>query len=107
MNDTVIDEAMRIGGVRGVAVVGASGKVSAASGAAGELSHFFEMLFAAALPHARDAAALSLRRIVVRTDRDEVFSLLMERAEALGLVSEKWRPVTELCADLEALLARN
>lgn len=105
MKDTVIEEAMRIRGVRGVAVVGQSGKVSASNIEAGELNEFFELLFRVASPSDRDAGLGSVRRIMVRTEKGEVLSLLMENKEALGVVSEKWRPMTELCADVKALLA--
>ncbi|MBI5506649.1 MAG: roadblock/LC7 domain-containing protein [Deltaproteobacteria bacterium] len=104
MKETVIEEAMRIRGVRGVAVVGQSGKVSASSIDARELNEFFELLFRVASPSDSDSGLGAVKRIMVRTDRAEVLSLMMHSKEALGIVSEKWRPMAELCADVKALL---
>jgi|GEM_PF-2037729 len=104
MKDTVIEEAMRVRGVRGAAAVGASGKVSASNVDAAELNEFFELLFRVASPSDRYSAVGAVKRIMVRTDEAEVLSLLVAGKEALGVVSEKWRPMAELCADLKALL---
>lgn len=104
MKDTVIEETMRIRGVRGVAVVGQSGKVSGSSIDGRELNEFFELLFRVASPGDHSAGLGAVRRIMVRTDKAEVLSLVMADKEALGIVSEKWRPMAELCADLKALL---
>lgn len=104
MKDTVIEEAMRIRGVQGAAVVGPSGKISKSTIGAKELNEFFELLFRVVSPGDANAGLGSIRRVTVRTDKAEVLSLLMADKEALGVVSERTRPTPELYADLKPLL---
>lgn len=106
MNETVIKEAMQIRGVRGAALVGAAGKITASNIEAGELNDFFELLYRVASPIERGTALAPVRRIVVRTDKTDVLALLVHDKEALGVVSEKWRPLAELCADVKELVGR-
>jgi len=104
MKDTVIEDAMRIRGVQGAAVVGPSGKISASSIGAKELNEFFELLFRVVSPSAGNAGLGPIKRVTVRTDKAEMLSLLLAEKEALAVVSEKSRPMPELVADLKPLL---
>ena len=106
MNKTIVDEVMKIRGVRGAAVLAQSGEVAGSSIAAKELNDFFELLFKVAFDGKRGAALGEVKRMVVRTDKEEDLSLVIKNKEALAIVSERSRPQTELFAEVNELLKK-
>ena len=104
MNKSIVDDVMKIRGVRGVAVVAQSGEIAGSSIGSKELNEFFELLFKVAFEGKNAAALGEVRRMVVRTDKDEDLSLVMKNKQALAIVSERSRPQNELFAEISALL---
>lgn len=104
-NKNIIDDVMKIRGIRGAAVVTASG-VAATNIAAKELNEFFELLFKVASDGNSGSALGEVRRILVRTDKDEDLSLVRKDNQALAIVSERSRPQNELFAEVGELLER-
>jgi uncharacterized protein len=106
MKQTIVDEVMKIRGVRGAAVLAPSGEVASSSIKAKELNDFFELLFKVAFDGKSGSALGSVRRMVVRTDKEEDLSLVIKGKEALAIVSERSRPQTELFAEVNELLQK-
>lgn len=104
-NKNIIDDVMKIRGIRGAAVVTASG-VAVTNIAAKELNEFFELLFKVASDGNSGSALGDVRRILVRTDKDEDLSLVRKDNQALAIVSERSRPQNELFAEVGELLER-
>lgn len=103
---SIIDDVMKIRGVRGAAVVTQNGSIAATSIAAKELNEFFELLYRVASEGGSASALGEVRRIVVRTDKEEDLSLVRKDNQALAIVSERSRPQTELFAEVGELLDR-
>ena len=106
MNKSIIDDVMKIRGIRGAAVLAQSGEVANSNIGTKELNEFFELLFKVALDGKGTSALGGVRRMLVRTDRDEDLSLVMKDKQALALVLERSRPQTELFAEIGELLKR-
>lgn len=106
MNKAIVDEAMKIRGVRGAAVLSGEGTVSNSTIAQKELNDFFELLFNTASDGKSTAALGAVKRMVVRTNKDEDLSLLIKGKEALAIVSERSRPQNELFAEVGELLQK-
>lgn len=106
MNKSIVDEVMKVRGVRGAAVLDQSGEVANATIAAKELNEFFELLYKVAFEGKTTSALGEVQRMHVRTDKDEDLSLLVKDKQALAIVSERSRPQTELFAEVGALLQR-
>lgn len=104
-NKNIIDDVMKIRGIRGAAVVTASG-IAVTNIAAKELNEFFELLFKVASDGNSGSALGDVRRILVRTDKDEDLSLVRKDNQALAIVSERSRPQNELFAEVGELLER-
>jgi hypothetical protein len=103
---SIIDDVMKIRGVRGAAVLAQSGEVAATTIAAKELNEFFQLLFKVASDGNSGSALGEVRRIVVRTDQDEDLALWRKDQQALAIVSERSRPQSELFAEVGELLER-
>jgi len=106
MNKSIVDDVMKIRGVRGAAVLTQSGEVASSSIGSKELDEFFELLFKVAFEGKSSSALGEVRRMLVRTDKDEDLSLVMKDKQALAIVSERSRPQTELFAEISELLQR-
>ena len=106
MNKNIVDEVMKIRGVRGVAVLAGSGEVANSTIASKEINEFFELLYKVAFEGKSNAALGEVKRMLVRTDKDEDLSLLMKNKEALAVVSERSRPQNELFAEVGELLQK-
>jgi predicted regulator of Ras-like GTPase activity (Roadblock/LC7/MglB family) len=106
MNKSIVDDVMKIRGVRGAAVLGQSGEVVNSSIGPKELNEFFELLFKVAVGGKGASALGEVKRMIVRTDKDEDLSLLMKDKQALAIVSERSRPQMELFAEVSELLGR-
>jgi uncharacterized protein len=106
MNKSIVDDVMKIRGVRGAAVLAQSGEVAGSNINSKELNEFFELLFKVAFDGKAASALGEVRRMVVRTDKDEDLSLLIKDKQALAVVSERSRPQNELFAELGELLQR-
>jgi hypothetical protein len=106
MNKSIVDEVMKIRGVRGAAVLAGSGEVANSTITSKELNEFFELLYKVAFEGKSGSALGEVRRMVVRTDKDEDLALVMKNKEALAIVSERSRPQTELFAEVSDLLQR-
>lgn len=106
MNKSIVDDVMKLRGVRGAAVLTQSGEVANSSIAPKELNEFFELLFKVASEGKSGSALGEVRRMMVRTDRDEDLSLVMKDKQALAIVSERSRPQSELFAEVSELLQR-
>ncbi|HYC53418.1 MAG TPA: hypothetical protein VEL28_00550 [Candidatus Binatia bacterium] len=104
MNDTVIDQALKLTGVRAAAVVRPPGTVAASNIESKPLNTFFEMLYRAAYELDRKAGLGSVSAVVVRTDKAQDLSLLMHDQKALAVVSEGTRPLADLSAEVRELL---
>lgn len=103
---SIIDDVMKIRGVRGAAVIAQNGSVAATTIAAKELNEFFELLYKVAAEGKGAAALGEVRRIVVRTNKEEDLSIVRKDNQALAIVSERSRPQTELFAEVGELLER-
>lgn len=106
MNKSIVDEVMKVRGVRGAAVLAQSGEIANSNIGAKELNDFFELLFKVAVEGKSATALGEVKRMLVRTDRDEDLSLVMKDKQALAIVSERSRPQTELFAEVNELLQR-
>lgn len=106
MNKTIVDDVMKVRGVRGAAVLAQSGEVANSSIAAKELNEFFELLFKVAFDGKGGSALGEVKRMLVRTDKDEDLSLLIKNKQGLAIVSERSRPQTELFAEVNELLQK-
>lgn len=106
MNKSIVDEVMKIRGVRGAAVLAQSGEVASSTIASKELNEFFELLYKVAFEGKSTSALGEVRRMHVRTDKDEDLSLLVKDKQALAIVSERSRPQKELFAEVGDLLKR-
>jgi len=106
MNKSIVDDVMKIRGVRAAAVLGQSGEIANSNIASKELNEFFELLFKVAFEGKAASALGEVQRMMVRTDKDEDLSLLMKNKQALAIVSERSRPQTELFAEVKELLQR-
>jgi uncharacterized protein len=104
MNKTIVDDVMKIRGVRGAAVLASSGEIASSSIGQKELNEFFELLFKVAFEGKSASSLGAVRRMMVRTDKDEDLSLMMKDKQALAIVSERSRPQTELFAEVGELL---
>ena len=104
MNKTIVDDVMKIRGVRGAAVLASSGEIASSSISQKELNEFFELLFKVAFEGKSASSLGAVRRMMVRTDKDEDLSLMMKDKQALAIVSERSRPQTELFAEVGELL---
>lgn len=103
---SIIEDVMKIRGIRGAAVIAQSGEVAATNIAAKELNGFFELLFRVASEGKSASSLGSVRRMIVRTDKEEDLSLVMKDNQALAIVSERSRPQAELFAEVGELLGR-
>lgn len=106
MNKTIVEDLMKIRGIRGAAMLAASGEIANSTIGQKELNEFFELLFKVAFDGKSGSALGEVRRMMVRTDKDEDLSLVMKDKQALAIVSERSRPQTELFAEVSELLAR-
>jgi len=106
MNKAIVDDVMKVRGVRGAAVLASDGSVSNSTIAQKELNDFFELLFTTASDGKSTAALGAVKRMVVRTSKEEDLSLLMKDKEALAIVSERSRPQSELFAEIGELLKK-
>jgi hypothetical protein len=106
MNKSIVEDVMKIRGVRGAAVLGEKGEVAGSSIGSKELNEFFELLFKVAADGKSAQALGEVRRLVVRTDKEEDLSLVMKDKQALAVVSERSRPQSELFAELGELLKK-
>lgn len=104
-NKNIIDDVMKIRGIRGAAVVTPSG-VAVSNIAAKELNDFFELLYKVATDGNSASSLGEVRRVLVRTDKDEDLSLVKKDNQALAIVSERSRPQNELFAEVGELLER-
>lgn len=104
MNKAVLDKVMQVRGVRGAAIFEPSGEISESRIDSKELTDFFELLHRMA--NEKDGASTlgDVRRILVRTDRQEDLSLVLKDKNSLAIVSERSRPQTELFAEVTELL---
>ena len=103
MNETAIEEAGRILGVRAAVVVEAPGKIAVSSLADGELSGLFEQLYGIA---GEIGTAMGLGRVgsvVARTEDDEDLCLFLSGDQALGVVSSASRSPSDVGKDVRAL----
>lgn len=105
MNKSIVDDVMKIRGVRGAAVLAQSGEIANSSIGSKELNEFFELLFKVA-SDGKSGSLGEVRRMMVRTDKEEDLSLLIKDKQALAIVSERSRPQTELFAEVNELLQR-
>ena len=106
MNKSIVDEVMKIRGVRGAAVLASSGEIANSSIGPKELNEFFELLFKVAFEGKSAASLGEVRSMMVRTDKEEDLSLVMKDKQALAIVSERSRPQTELFAEVNELMKR-
>lgn len=106
MNKTIVDDVMKVRGVRGAAVLGDSGAIANTTIAAKELNQYFEALYKVTVEGKSASALGGVRRVIVRTDKDEDLALVMKDKQALAIVSERSRPQTELFAEVGELLKR-
>ena len=106
MNKAIVDDVMKIRGVRGAALLAASGEIANSSIGSKELNEFFELLFKVAFEGKSAASLGEVRSMMVRTDKEEDLSLVMKDKQALAIVSERSRPQTELFAEVGELLKR-
>jgi uncharacterized protein len=106
MNKTIVDDVMKIRGVRGAAVLASSGEIANSSIGQKELNEFFELLFKVAFEGKTASSLGEVRRMMVRTDKEEDLSLMMKDKQALAIVSERSRPQTELFAEVGELLQK-
>src|SRR4051794_12492126 len=100
MNKSIVDDVMKLRGVRGAAVLAQSGQIANTNIGAKELNEFFELLFKVAFEGKTASSLGEVRRMMVRTDKDEDLSLVMKDKQALAIVSERSRPQTELFAEV-------
>lgn len=105
MNKSIVDDVMKVRGVRGAAVLSQSGEIANSNIGAKELNEFFELLHKVAVG-GKATALGEVQRVLVRTDKDEDLSLVVKDKHALAIVSERSRPQTELFAEVSALLKR-
>ena len=106
MNKSIVEDVMKVRGVRGAAVLAQSGEVASSSISSKELNELFQLLFKVAVDGKAASALGAVQRLIVRTDKDEDLSLLMKDKQALAIVSERSRPQIELFAEVSELLAR-
>jgi len=106
MNKTIIEEVMKIRGVRGAAVFAQSGEIANSNIGSKELNEFFELLFKVAFDGKSASVLGEIRRMLVRTDKEEDLSLVMKDKQALAIVSERSRPQNELFAEVSELLKK-
>lgn len=106
MNKSIVDEVMKLRGVRGAAVLSSSGEVANTTLAAKEFSEFFELLFKVASEGKSASALGEVQRMLVRTDKNEDLSIVLKNKQALAIVSERSRPQSELFAEVDELLKR-
>ncbi len=106
MNKAIVDDVMKVRGVRGAAVLAGQGTVSNSTIPQKELNDFFELLFKTAFDGKSTSALGPVHRVVVRTDKDEDLSLMIKDKEALAIVSERSRPQNELFAEVGELLKK-
>jgi predicted regulator of Ras-like GTPase activity (Roadblock/LC7/MglB family) len=106
VNKAIVEDVMKIRGVRGAAVLAASGEIANSSIAAKELNEFFELLFKVASEGKSAASLGEVRTMLVRTDKEEDLALMMKDKQALAIVSERSRPQTELFAEVSELLQK-
>lgn len=106
MNKTTVDEVMKIRGVRGAAVLAQSGEIANSTIGSKELGELFQLLLKVAFDGKSASALGEVRRMVVRTDKQEDLSLVMKDKQALAIVSERSRPQNELFAEISELLKK-
>ncbi|HYB98799.1 MAG TPA: hypothetical protein VEC57_06645 [Candidatus Limnocylindrales bacterium] len=104
MNDTVIEQARKLTGVQGAALVRPPGTVAASNIESKQLNTFFELLYRTAYELDRKAGLGNVSAVVVKTDKAGDLSLLIHDQKALALVSEGSRPLSELSAEVRDLL---
>lgn len=106
MNKSIVDDVMKIRGIRGAAVIAQNGSIANSNIDSKEINEFFELLYKVAFDGKAASALGEVRRMMVRTDKDEDLSLVMKDKQALAIVSERSRPQTELFAEVSELLQR-
>lgn len=106
MNKAIVDDVMKIRGIRGAAVLGQSGEVANSTIGSKEINELFQLLFKVAIDNKTAGALGEVQRMVVRTDKEEDLSLLMKNKQALAIVSERSRPQNELFAEVGELLKK-
>ena len=82
----------RIAGITGAAVLAQSGEIANSNIGSKELNEFFELLVKVAYDGKSATALGEVRRMLVRTDKDEDLSLMLKDKQALAIVSERSRP---------------
>ena len=106
MNKTIVEDVMKIRGIRGAAVLGQSGEVANSTISSKEITELFQLLFKVAFDGKNASALGEVQRLIVRTDKEEDLSLVMKNKQALAIVSERSRPQNELFAEVGELLKR-
>jgi predicted regulator of Ras-like GTPase activity (Roadblock/LC7/MglB family) len=106
MNKSIVDEVMKVRGVRGAAVISPAGEVSNSNIGAKDLAEFFGLLFKVASDGKSASALGEVKRVFVRTDKDEDLSIVLKNKHGLAIVSERSRPQTELFAEVGELLKK-
>jgi hypothetical protein len=106
MNKSIVDDVMKIRGIRGAALLGQAGEVAGSNISSKEITELFQLLFKVAVDGKGPSALGEVQRMIVRTDKEEDLSLVMKNKQALAIVSERSRPQNELFAEVGDLLKR-
>ena len=106
MNKTIVDDVMKIRGVRGAAVLAQSGEIANSNIGSKELNELFQLLVKVACEGKSAQTLDEVRRVIVRTDKEEDLALVMKDKQALAIVAERSRPQNELFAEVSELLKK-
>ncbi len=104
IDDSVLERAKKIPGIRAAVVLAAPGKIASGTVEPKELEGFFELLFQAAGDVAKSGVLGEVNRVNIRTDKYEDLSLFFENEKALAVVSERSRPLSDVCKEIEATI---
>jgi predicted regulator of Ras-like GTPase activity (Roadblock/LC7/MglB family) len=106
MKDSVLEDTMKVRGVRGAAVLGGRGEVAVSSIESKELNELIEHLHRTAAGEKAQATFGKARRVLVRTDKQEDLSVFVKGEEALAILTERSRPQADIDGDVAGILKR-
>ena len=104
MNESLVEDASEIRGVKGAALIKAMGDVSSSTITTPELNEFLGFLYGVAPIFGESTEFGAVRGIIVKSDKGENLSVFVEGEEALGVVFCHETSIRELRREVDELL---
>lgn len=100
MDQSTIDAALKVRGVRGAALVSASGKIEIAQLEPASLTDLIGAMVQVANAIKETGVFGGVARVTLRAENDDDLSLYIKNGQALAVLADRLRPATMLGEDI-------